>query len=326
MRFMKWSKLSFCMLLCFTLMAGTVFATEEDAELVLDWIEGGQTVQVGELSSLKLDESLLYLDKDNTVKAQQYFGNNVYGTEMGSVFPESEEESWFVLFEYEEVGYISDKDKNKIDAKELLDSYKRGTAESNKDRAEEHQLFVKDWHTKPYYDDTDRTLIWALLAEDFYGNPIINYNVRILTREGYVSVLLVTDPSTLDHDINALRTLILPNLEINSGFRYEDHDPSTDKISEVGLTGLILGGAGLVAAKKAGLLVAAAVLLKKFWFVLLAVPVAIWRFFRNRGRNKAEPETPYTDSSASASDQMAASDELTSQSSNLDTDTKNDPR
>ncbi|HIW32131.1 MAG TPA: DUF2167 domain-containing protein [Candidatus Paenibacillus intestinavium] len=295
---MKFFKLSFSLLLCLTLFASPVFATEEQP--YLEWIEGGTTVPVGDLSSLDLDESLLYLDKADTEVLQQYFGNNLYGTELGSVFPASEEESWYVLFEYEEVGYISDKDKSKIDAKKLLKSYKQGTEESNEGRPEEEHLHVIGWHTEPYYNDADNTLIWALLAEDFYGNSIINYNVRILTREGYVSVLLITDKSTLEQDINKLETLILPNYTLNEGSLYEDHDPSTDKISELGLTGLILGGAGLVAAKKAGLLITAGLLLKKFWFVLFAIPVAIWNWLRRRktAANDSEVEHDQVDPSA----------------------------
>src|SRR5690606_37933396 len=108
-----------------------------------------------------------------------------------------------------------------------------------------------------------------------------------------VSVLLVTNPQTLDHDVQILNSLILPNYSIHEGTRYEDHDPATDKVSELGLTGLILGGAGLVAAKKAGLLVTAGLLLKKFWFILFAIPVAIWNWIRRRG-SKANQETAET--------------------------------
>lgn len=310
---MRFMKLVCCLALSFTLMASTAFATEEDAgvDLGVTWIEGGQTVQVGELSSLKLDESLLYLNQEDTTVVQEYFGNFVYGTELGSVFPVSEEENWFVLFDYEESGYVSDKDKDKINAKKLLKSYQDGTEASNKDRAEEDRLYVKGWHTEPYYDDASNTLIWALLAEDSYGEKLINYNVRILTNEGVVSVLLVTDPSTLDYDINILNTLILPNYTLSDGFRYEDHDPSTDKISEAGLTGLILGGAGLVAAKKAGLLVTLTLLLKKFWFVLLAVPVALWNWMKRRkAKQEANEDASY------AQDQYAADSEVNDSDTN----------
>jgi len=287
---MRYVRLLVCAALAFMLTTNLVFATEGGDPLELNWIEGGTTVQVGEISTLQLDDSLLYLDKEDTENLQLYFGNSVTGTELGSVFPADEDETWFVLFEYEETGYISDKDKDKIDAKALLKSYKDGTDAANEERPVEEQLYVVDWHTAPYYDEEDRTLVWALLAKDYAGNSIINYNVRILTRQGYVSALLVTDEETLDHDIQSLRQLILPNYTIESGFRYEDYDKSVDKKSEVGLTGLILGGAGLVAAKKAGLLAGALVLLKKFWFVLIVIPVAIWRWVKRKVTGKEDSE------------------------------------
>ncbi len=287
---MRFSKIVFCFVLCFTMLTGSVFATEE-APAELNWIEGGTTVQVGNLSSLKLDQSMLYLNEKDTATAQQYMGNTVYGTEIGSVFPADEEQEWFVLFEYEEVGHVSDKEKSKINGKKLLKSYQEGTEEANKTRPEDQHLFVKGWHTEPFYNEEDSTLIWALLAEDYKGNPLINYNVRILTRQGYISVLLVTDPAHLDNDIKTLNSLILANYTINEGSQYDDFNAETDKKSEVGLTGLILGGAGLVAAKKAGLLAIAAVALKKFWFILFAIPVAIWRWIKRRRNNEAEEQS-----------------------------------
>jgi len=279
---MRYMRLLVCIGLAFMLTASSVFATGETESYQPNWIEGGKTVQVGNFSSLKLDESLLYLDKADTMEIQEYFGNTVSGTEVGSVFPENDEENWFVLFDYEEVGHISDKEKNKINAKELLKSYQEGTEAHNEELPEQEQLHVKGWHTEPYYDDKERTLIWALLAEDYEKNSIINYNVRILTREGFVSVLLVTDEENLDEHIALLKKLILPNYSITAGFKYEDFDPSVDKESEFGLTGLILGGAGLAIAKKAGLLGIVLVLLKKFWIVLFAIPVAIWRWFKKK--------------------------------------------
>src|SRR5690606_11312 len=111
---MKFIKFSLSLVLCFMMLAGTAFATEvEEEPLYLNWIEGGTTVPVGSFSSLQLDESLLYLNEEDTAAIQNYFGNNLYGTELGSVFSASNEEDWYVLFEYEEVGYISDRDKGK---------------------------------------------------------------------------------------------------------------------------------------------------------------------------------------------------------------------
>lgn len=283
---MRFTKLFVSLFTVFMVLASTAFAAEASPEVT--WVEGGGTVQVGEISSLKLDESLLYLDKKDTAIIQEYIGNQSYDSDIGSVFPVDENENWFVVFEYVDSGHISDAEKNKIDAKALLKSYKQGTEEANKNRAEEDRLYVTGWHTEPFYNEENRTLVWALDAEDSAGEPIINYNVRMLTREGYVSSLLVTDPTRLDQDVQTLQTIILPNYSINEGSRYSDFDSSSDKISEFGLTGLILGGAGLVAAKKAGLLVAGAVLLKKFWIVIIAIPAAIWSWFKRRREAAAQ--------------------------------------
>ncbi|WP_162341209.1 DUF2167 domain-containing protein [Paenibacillus paridis] len=277
---MKMFKMMVGLLAAMLLMTTTAFATEASPEV--NWIEGGKAVQVEDMAMLTLDQSLLYLNKADTKTIQEYIGNHWYGTELGSVFPADESENWFVLFEYEEVGHISDKEKDKIDGDKLLKSYKEGTEESNKEVAEEDRLYVTGWHTEPYYNETDRTLIWALEAKDSEGYPVINYNVRTLTRQGYISTLLVTDPERLDQDVQTLNTLILPNLTVKGGQLYTDFNKETDKVSEYGLTGLILGGAGLLVAKKAGLLVAGALLLKKFWFVLLAIPAAIWSWFKRR--------------------------------------------
>lgn len=154
---MRYVRLFVCAVLACMLTTNLVFATEGGDPLELNWIEGGTTVQLGEFSTLQLDDSLLYLNKADTEKVQQYFGNSITGTELSSVFPVDEAETWFVLFEYEETGYISDKDKDKINAKALLKSYKDGTDAANEERPVEEQLYVQGWHTEPYYDEENRT-------------------------------------------------------------------------------------------------------------------------------------------------------------------------
>lgn len=107
---------------------------------------------------------------------------------------------------------------------------------------------------EPFYNEATHNLTWSMLAEDGNKEKLINYNVRLLTRQGYISAILVSDPAHLDADKKFLNENILPKLTVKSGERYEDFNASTDKISEYGLTGLILGGAGLAVAKKVGLL------------------------------------------------------------------------
>lgn len=214
---MKWGQTIFGALLALSLVllsGGNVWASFNEQ---LKWIEGGRKVDLGKMATVELDSSLLFLDAANTAKVSKMNHEKPTGKEMGSIFPKDENQNWEVVFEYDELGHIKDDEKEDIDADAILDSYKEGTEESNKEK-------------------------------------LINYNVRLLTRQGYISAILVSDPAHLDADKKFLNEKILPKLTVKSGERYEEFNASTDKISEYGLTGLILGGAGLAVAKKVGLL------------------------------------------------------------------------
>lgn len=58
-----------------------------------------------------------------------------------------------------------------------------------------------------------------------------------------------------------------------------------DKVAAVGAAGLIAAAFGAKFGK--AFLVAALLLLKKFWFVLLAIPVVLWRWFRSGSTREA---------------------------------------
>lgn len=64
----------------------------------------------------------------------------------------------------------------------------------------------------------------------------------------------MSDPANLNADRKVMEAETLPVLTVNAGEAYNDYDPATGKKSSAGLTGLILDGAGLAVAKKAGLL------------------------------------------------------------------------
>lgn len=102
-----------------------------------------------------------------------------------------------------------------------------------------------------------------MLGEDAQKNPLVNYYVQMLTRKGFVSFLLITDPAHLDQDKKTLKEAIIPTFLVKEGNRYEDFDASTDKVAEFGLDGFVLGGLGVALAKKAGLLGVLLLFLKK---------------------------------------------------------------
>ncbi|WP_042479136.1 DUF2167 domain-containing protein [Bacillus ndiopicus] len=267
-----------------------MFSTTVTAANEYNWIEGGQSVDLGDIASLNLDSEFVFLDGDNTRMMATDYGDPVSGLEIGTVFPMDDNQTWAVFFDYEESGYIEDDEKSKIDAKALLKSFKEGTEEANKERQPGERFHVVGWDIEPFYDEQTHNLTWSILLENENKETFLNYNTRILTREGNISVILVTDPENREADKKVLSEKILSQLKVNDGKRYEDFDKSTDKVAGYGLSALMLGGAGLAVAKKAGLLAVIIALLKKFGIVLIAAIGALWGFIRKKKKNSDAPE------------------------------------
>lgn len=263
-----------------------MFSTTVSAENYYDWIEGGVTVDLGDLASLDLDPDFLFLDGENTQMMAAEYGDPVSGLEIGTIFSIDENQTWAVYFDYEESGHIKDAEKEKIDAKALLKSFQKGTEEANEERQPGDRFYVTGWDIEPFYDEDTHNLTWSLLLEDENEETFLNYNTRILTREGNISVVLVTDPENREADKKMLSEQILSKLEINNGKKYEDFDKSTDKVADYGLSALILGGAGLAAAKKVGLLATIVVLLKKFGVFIVVGIGALWGIIRKKKKNQ----------------------------------------
>lgn len=263
-----------------------VFSTTVNAESDYEWIEGGAPVDLGNIASIDLNPEFIFLDGENTRNMATDYGDVVTGLEIGSIFPMDESQTWAVFFDYEETGHIKDDEKEKIDAKALLKSYKDGAEDANKERQPGERFYVTGWDVEPHYDEKTHNLTWSLLLEDENEETFLNYNTRLLTREGNISVVLVTDPQSKEADKKLLSEEILSKLEVTDGNRYEDFDKSTDKVSEHGLSALILGGAGLAVAKKAGLLAVILVFVKKFGVLIVAGLAGLWGFIRKK---KKEP-------------------------------------
>ena len=278
-------------LLGMTLALTLVWSTAVSAaESKYNWIDGGKKVDLKQIAAIDLDPSFVFLDAANTMKMSKDNHDNPSGKELGSIYPKDEKQNWAVIFEYEESGHIKDDEKQKIDAKAILKSYKQGTEEANKDKQPGERLYVTGWDVEPFYDEKTHNLTWSMLAEDDNKEQLLNYNVRLLTRKGYISAILVSDPEHREADKKVLTEQILKKLEVKAGERYEDFDASKDKVAEYGLSALILGGAGLAVAKKVGLLATIALFGKKFFIVIIAAFGAVIGLIKKLfGRKKKEP-------------------------------------
>lgn len=258
----------------------------------IDWKQGPSTTDLGEkVAELKVPENFVFAGAEDTKKLMESFGNPADGTEVGFLAPADENETWFVVFEYHDVGFIKDADKEKIDADALLKSIREGTEEANKVRKEKGMgtISVVGWDEPPRYDAQTNNLVWAIRGRGSDGDEVVNYNSRILGREGYTSVTLVTDPGTLA-TLKPRLAGILGGFSYKSGRRYSEW-VAGDKVAAYGLTALVAGGAGAAAAKL-GLFAVLGKFLAKGWKLVAAAVVALGAGAKKLFGGKSDPGTP----------------------------------
>lgn len=252
----------------------------------------GKVVIGDNLATLDVPEQFVYLDgKDAERVLVEAWGNPPDAEEpLGMILPKGisplADESLAVTIEYEESGYVSDEDASDIDYNEMLQGMKDDTKEDNKWRAENGYEPVQliGWASQPRYDANGRKLHWA--KELKFGDSethTLNYNIRVLGRKGVLVLNFIANMDqlpTIEQNLPA----VLAMTEFNPGNRYADFNPDLDKVAAYGLGALI---AGKVAAKT-GLLAILLVLLKKFFWV----PIAIggWVIARVRGKKKEAPQ------------------------------------
>jgi uncharacterized membrane-anchored protein len=253
------------------------------------WVQSPATVDLGSEAQIALEDGYAFANAADTRKLMEAMGNVVDNTEVGLVSPRAEGEDWIMVFDYNDVGYVKDDDKDKIDADALLASIKEGTEQANEIRKQRGipGLHVVGWSEKPNYDPVSHNLQWAILARNDDGSEVVNYNVRMLGRGGYMSVTLVEDPAKLAISKPKMQR-VLDGFKYNQGKTYAEWRQG-DKIAQYGLAALVAGGAGAAAAKL-GLFAVLGKLLAKGGKAIILVVIAFFAglkklFDKLRGRS-----------------------------------------
>jgi uncharacterized membrane-anchored protein len=171
-----------------------VFAKEPQYPKI-NWQAGPKTIKVASgLAELNLPKGYLFADESDAKKLLKVIGNNNNEQVVGLVLPNNREKEWFVVFEYDPMGYVKDDEAKTIDAKKLLQQIKEGTAEGNKHRAEQGigPIEIIGWQEEPHYDEQTHNLVWSIIAKDS-KSQFVNYNTKVLGRYGVTSITLVSD-------------------------------------------------------------------------------------------------------------------------------------
>lgn len=230
-------------------------------------------------ATLNVPDGYYFLNVANARKVlEEAWGNPPDADIDGMIFSAGmsplDDVTWGVVLRYEDTGYVSDEDASSIDYDMLADVMRDGEAAENAERAKAGfpAITFIGWAAQPRYEAATHKLYWAKeLAFEGAPTHTLNYDMRVLGRRGVLSLNFVADIAQLG-DVERAGPGILAIPHFDAGSRYEDFNAATDQKAEFGVTGLIAGGAAAAAlAKKTGILTILLVLLKKFWFVGIAL-------------------------------------------------------
>lgn len=232
----------------------------------------GDVLLPNKVATLRLGESYRYMSPADANRLLQLWGNLPDDRLQGAVVPAGVdlggEGAWVVFLTYADEGHVDDSDAAEIDYDELLKSMQEGEKQANEQRkaAGYDALRLVGWAEQPHYDAAAKKLYWAKeIASDGGGGHALNYDVRVLGREGVLSMEAVAPIELLPQVREEMKPL-LAIAEFNEGYRYAEFNAKTDRMAEYGLGALIAGAA----AAKLGLFAKIGAFLlafKKFIFI-----------------------------------------------------------
>lgn len=237
---------------------------------------GPATVALGKTAELKLPEEYLFVGEDSVGRFYELTQNIPSGKEVGVLIAPHD---WMLFFDYDDIGYVKDDEKDQLNASKLLarlQESQEAANESRKERGWDQMKFV-GWATPPHYDEKSRNLKWALnlsSSRDNFNEVWINENIRILGRGGVMNVTLVSDVPNFKTAEAEADQLLASRFGYLPGERYSEFKAG-DKVAKYGLTALVLGG-GAAAAAKLGLLAKLGVFLGKFWKLVVGAAIVVF--------------------------------------------------
>jgi uncharacterized membrane-anchored protein len=254
--------------------------------------QGPATVEIAGQASLTVPKGFEFIPKMEADALMKAMGNSTSPELKGILL--SSEGNGFYTVDHVQDGYVKDDDAKDLDPKDILDSYTEGTESTNEERVKAGfpAIEIGGWSQKPAYDAASRRLTWALLVRD-KGVPAgaedgVNYETRILGRDGYISMTWVTAALNLNAAGKADADKITAGVQYLPGKTYADfNETNGDKVAEYGLAALILG----VGAKKLGLFALIIAFVAKFAKIGFLVVIGLFAVFKKFFTGKSKPET-----------------------------------
>jgi len=240
------------------------------------WTRSGKG-KLGTMAEIQVPQGYRFTGKSGTKKMLEFTHNIPGDSEIGVIAPENI--GWWVLFEYDETGYVKDTDKDKLDADALLKQLQQGQEDANEERVKQglDKLYLDGWAMPPRYNETTHNLEWAIKVRSDKGGTSINYLTKLLGRRGVMHVTLLVSPQKLEATLPEYQKL-LTGFAYTTGQSYAEYRQG-DKVAQYALTGLITAGAG-VALLKSGWLAKLGILAAKFAKPLIVGVIAAFAVFK----------------------------------------------
>ena len=295
-------KLLLCTLALIAVLASGALITAQEnsgeARPAIDWQDGPATGDL-RVAEIAIPEGYRFTGVAGAKRFMELTQNPPTGRELGVLIPNTKGDNdpfWFVVFEFQDVGYIKDDEKDKLDAGALLGSIRDGNEEANKVRKKRgwNTLEIVGWEKEPFYDARSHNLTWAIRGRTpGRQDDVVNYSTRVLGRRGTMNVDLVLDPQLVSTVIPEFDNLI-GGFTYKQGSRYAEFVKG-DKVAAYGLTALVAGGVGAGLVKSG--------LLGKLWkvivFGILALLALIKKIFaaikKMFSTEEAAPQVNYLD-------------------------------
>ncbi len=240
-----------------------------DQEIDAAVIRGPSTVSLRDQATLALPRWAMFLPEAQAKAILLEAGHHDNANVAGMILPAAPDGRWSVFVTFDRAGYVRDDDWKTIDPDRMLKDIRAANDAAAPRRLKEGHDAIQTvgWIENPAYDPAAHRLVWSLEVQrtDGTGQPTtkgtaVNYMIDTLGREGYLGFDLITGRQ----DVETYKPVVQQLAQaapFNTGKRYEDFNPKTDKVAAFGVLALV--GGGLV-AKKLGLLAMAGVFALKF--------------------------------------------------------------
>ena len=147
---------------------------------------GPAVVKLGTVAEISIPDGFAFIGPDSLDHYYALTQNTRQGNELGVVLSPAD---WELHFDFDDVGYVKDDDKDKLNASKLYASLEEDVKAGNEYRRTKgwSEFKLHGWETPPRYDEKTNNLTWAFKlssSRDNHQHIGLNEKIRLLGRGG----------------------------------------------------------------------------------------------------------------------------------------------